>query len=59
VRVAPRLLVNTVRVAFDAAVADGGIVRVLSYQSEPLEAAGKPVRVLPGFEPAAIPTNPV
>ena len=40
-----------------AAVADGGLVRVLSYQSEPLETAGKLVRVIRDYEPAPNPIN--
>jgi DNA-binding transcriptional LysR family regulator len=57
VAVAPRLVVNTVQAALDAAVADGGLVRVLSYQAEPLEAAGRLTRVLRDCEPAPIPIN--
>lgn len=57
VRIAPRLVVNTVQAALDAAVAGSGFVRVLSYQSEPLEAAGKLVRVLSDYEPVAIPIH--
>jgi DNA-binding transcriptional LysR family regulator len=57
ISVVPRLVVNTVQAALDAAVADGGLVRVLSYQSAPLEAAGRLTRVLRGCEPAAIPIN--
>lgn len=55
VQVKPRLAVNTVQAALDAAVAGGGLVRVLSYQSAPLEAAGLLRRVLTGFEPPPIP----
>lgn len=57
VPVVPQLVVNTVQAALDAAVADGGLVRALSYQSEPLEAAGRLTRVLRDYEPAAIPIN--
>jgi DNA-binding transcriptional LysR family regulator len=38
--------VNSVQAALDAAVAGGGIVRLLSYQTADAEAAGKLVRVL-------------
>jgi DNA-binding transcriptional LysR family regulator len=55
--VAPRLVVNTVQAALDAAVADGGIVRVLSYQSEPLEGSGRLRRLLRAYEPPAIPIH--
>jgi DNA-binding transcriptional LysR family regulator len=57
VQVKPRLAVSTVQAALDAAVAGGGLVRVLSYQSEPLEAAGLLRRVLTGFEPPPIPIH--
>jgi len=57
IQVKPRLAVNTVQAALDAAVAGGGLVRILSYQSAPLEAAGLLRRVLSGFEPAPIPVQ--
>jgi DNA-binding transcriptional LysR family regulator len=46
VNVAPRLTVNAIQPALDAAVRGGGIVRLLSYQTAELEAAGKLVRLL-------------
>jgi DNA-binding transcriptional LysR family regulator len=46
VPVQPRLAVNSVQAALDAAVAGTGIVRLLSYQSATEEAAGTLVRVL-------------
>jgi DNA-binding transcriptional LysR family regulator len=44
--VKPRLTVNGVQAALDAAAAGGGIVRLLSYQSAALEAEGRLVRLL-------------
>ncbi len=55
VGVTPRLAVNSVQATLDAAAAGGGFVRALSYQTEPLEAAGTLRRVLVGFEPPPIP----
>jgi DNA-binding transcriptional LysR family regulator len=46
VAVKPRLAVNGVQAALDAAAAGGGIVRLLSYQSAALEAEGRLVRLL-------------
>jgi DNA-binding transcriptional LysR family regulator len=46
VAVKPRLTVNAVQAALDAAAAGGGIVRLLSYQSAALEAEGRLVRLL-------------
>ncbi|HJU15530.1 MAG TPA: LysR family transcriptional regulator [Stellaceae bacterium] len=57
VAVTPRLMVNTVQAALDAAVADGGVIRVLSYQAGPLEEAGRLTRVLRDHEPAPIPIH--
>jgi DNA-binding transcriptional LysR family regulator len=45
VTVKPRLTVNGVQAALDAAEAGGGIVRPFSYQSAPLEAAGRLIRL--------------
>jgi DNA-binding transcriptional LysR family regulator len=53
----PRLTLSTVQAALDAAVASGGVVRPLSYQSASLEAAGQLVRLLPTYEPPAIPIH--
>jgi len=57
VAIAPRLVVNTVQAALDAATAGGGLIRPLSYQCEALEADGKLRRVLAAHEPAPIPIN--
>jgi len=57
VQVKPRLAVNTVQAALDAAVAGGGLIRVMSYQATPLEAAGRLRRVLVGYEPPPIPVQ--
>jgi len=46
VAIRPRLAVNSVQAALDAAIAGGGIVRVLSYQTAIPEAEGTLVRVL-------------
>jgi len=46
VPVRPRLSVNSVQAALDAAIAGGGIVRLLSYQTAIPEAEGRLVRVL-------------
>ncbi|WP_395019559.1 LysR family transcriptional regulator [Dongia sp.] len=46
VPIQPKLAVNSVQAALDAAVAGGGIVRLLSYQTAIAEAEGKLVRVL-------------
>jgi DNA-binding transcriptional LysR family regulator len=56
VTVKPRLTVNAVQAALDAAVAGGGIVRPFSYQSAPLEAEGKLVCL---FEDAPEPPIPI
>jgi DNA-binding transcriptional LysR family regulator len=57
VQVKPRLVVNTVQAALDAAASGGGLVRVISYQAAPLEAAGLLRRVLKAFEPPPIPIH--
>jgi DNA-binding transcriptional LysR family regulator len=53
----PRLALNSVQAALDAAVAGGGIVRLLSYQSAMLEAAGDLVRVLDDAPQPPIPIH--
>ena len=53
----PRVVVTTVQAGIDAAVAGSGIIRPLSYQSAPLEAAGQLRRVLSAYEPAPIPIH--
>jgi DNA-binding transcriptional LysR family regulator len=57
VHIKPRLAVSTVQAALDAAVAGGGIVNLLSYQTAPLEAAGLLRRVLAPYEPAGTPIH--
>lgn len=57
VPVSPRLVVNLVDVAVDVAVRGGGLVRLLSYQSAPLEAAGALQRVLRAYEPPPVPVH--
>lgn len=55
--VAPRLTVNTVDAAIDAAQGGLGLANVLSYQSADAIAAGRLVRVLADHAPASIPVN--
>lgn len=57
VRLAPRLLANDVEALLAAARAGHGIVRVLSYQVVDDLAAGRLVRLLPAFEPPALPVQ--
>jgi DNA-binding transcriptional LysR family regulator len=57
VPVAPRFSVNSAEAATDAALAGRGIVRALSYQLAEALAAGRLVRLLPGFEPPAMPVS--
>ena len=57
VQVKSRLAVSTVQSALDAAVAGAGLLRPLSYQSAPLEAAGLLRRVLTAYEPPPIPIH--
>ena len=54
VPVKPRLVVSGVQAGLDAAVASGGFLRPLSYQSGPLERAGLLRRVLTDYEPPEI-----
>ncbi|MDY0885051.1 LysR family transcriptional regulator [Dongia soli] len=54
-----RLIVSTIQAALDAAIAGGGVIRVMSYQSEPLEAEGKLQRLLVGYEPPPLPIHVV
>lgn len=57
VAVRSRLVVNTAEAAIDAAVANSGITRVLSYQAaEPIR-TGSLVRVLRAFEPPLVPLS--
>jgi DNA-binding transcriptional LysR family regulator len=57
VPVQPRLAVNSVQAALDAAIGGGGIVRLLSYQSAIPEAAGTLVRVLEEARQPPIPIH--
>jgi DNA-binding transcriptional LysR family regulator len=57
VRIAPRLLVNEVEAQLLAARSGRGIARVLSYQVVEDFAAGTLVRLLPQYEPAALPVH--
>jgi len=52
-----RLVVNNAEAAVDAAAVSVGITRVLSYQAAAALRAGKLLRVLKKFEPAALPVN--
>jgi DNA-binding transcriptional LysR family regulator len=53
----PRLVVNTVQAALDAAVSGGGILRPHSYQSESLERSGDLRKILAAYEPPPIPIH--
>jgi DNA-binding transcriptional LysR family regulator len=57
VAVRARLLVNGAAAAIDAALADLGIVRVLSYQVQGLLAAGRLREVLPSWSRAVFPVH--
>lgn len=57
IEVVPRLTVNTVDAAIDAAEGGLGLANVLSYQSSEAIAAGRLVRVLADHAPAPIPVN--
>jgi DNA-binding transcriptional LysR family regulator len=57
VPIRPRLMVNNAEAAVEAASAAVGITRVLSYQAADALRAGKLVRVLKKFEPAASPAS--
>lgn len=57
VRVRSRLVVSTAEAAIEAALAGLGVTRVLSYQLEPAEAAGRLVRILRQFQPPALPVH--
>ena len=57
VRLEPRLRVNTVEAALSAMLGGRGVGRVLSYQVAEDLAAGRLVRLLPDFEPPAIPVQ--
>jgi DNA-binding transcriptional LysR family regulator len=53
------LSINSAGAGVDAALRGKGLVRALSYQVAEQMAAGRLQRVLPGFEPRAIPVNMV
>jgi DNA-binding transcriptional LysR family regulator len=57
VRVHSRLIVNTAEAAIDAAIAGGGITRVLGYQIESALRAGTLALALEAFEPAPWPVS--
>ncbi|TCM16072.1 LysR family transcriptional regulator [Novosphingobium sp. PhB165] len=57
VEIVPRLTVNTVDAAIEAAEAGLGFANVLSYQSAGAIAAGRLVRVLADHAPAPMPVN--
>lgn len=57
VRLSPRLLVNETEARLVAARAGQGITRVLSYQVSEDLAAGTLVRLMPAFEPPALPVH--
>jgi DNA-binding transcriptional LysR family regulator len=57
VQVKSRFAVNTVQAGLEAASRGGGVVRVLSYQLAPLEAAGILQRLLTLHEPAPVPIH--
>jgi len=57
VQVRPRLAISTAQGALDAAVAGGGLVRAMSYQTAPLEAAGRLTRLMLEHEPAPVPVQ--
>lgn len=57
VRLEPRLRINDVEAALGAMLAGRGVGRALSYQVADDLAAGRLVRLLPEFEPPAIPVQ--
>lgn len=57
IRFEPRLLTNSVESAIDAAVANAGIVRALSYQVDAHVADGRLVYVLADEDPATVPIS--
>jgi DNA-binding transcriptional LysR family regulator len=56
-RFRPRLTVNSVDAALDAAMSGLGIVRLFSYQVEEALAQGRLIRILRDFEPPAAPIH--
>lgn len=57
VPIKPRLRVNTADSAIAAAIADGGMTRLLCYQIMAAEAAGLLKTILEGFEPPELPVH--
>jgi DNA-binding transcriptional LysR family regulator len=57
IRVGTRLSLNSAGAAVDAALCGHGIIRPLSYQVAEYLAEGRLVRLLPGFEPPAVPVH--
>lgn len=55
VRLRPRLAVNSVDAALDAALAGFGVARFFSYQTAQAIAEGRLVRILSDFEPPPVP----
>ena len=54
---ASRLTVNSARAAVDAALANLGVARVLSFQAADALVIGHLKEVLPNFAPAPLPVN--
>ncbi|MGO9390144.1 LysR family transcriptional regulator [Rhodoblastus sp.] len=57
IRFRPRLTVNSVDAALDAAISGLGIARLFSYQVEEAVAQGRLIRILREFEPPAAPIH--
>jgi DNA-binding transcriptional LysR family regulator len=57
IKVAPRLIVNSVQAAIDAALAGLGITRALSYQVDRFVAAERLRIILPSAEPPPLPVQ--
>jgi DNA-binding transcriptional LysR family regulator len=57
IRIRPRLTVNSVDAALDAAISGLGIARLFSYQVEEAVARGRLIRLLRDFEPPAAPIH--
>lgn len=57
IKVKPRLTVTSNDAAIDAAERGLGITRLLSYQVAPQLADGRLVRILPAYEPSALPIH--
>jgi DNA-binding transcriptional LysR family regulator len=57
IRCEPRLLINNVEAAIDAALGGLGIARALSYQVDAHVRAGRLRYVLPEFDPPVVPVS--